>query len=108
MGRTEPPWGPNGKPDHQRTVEKLEEMAQREFPDGNRYKIHYNRSILDATGGKVNRKPDVWVQDRETGQAVKVYEAARQRQNGQFVSRERKKVQEYEAAGIDYHLEPVR
>ena len=78
-------------------------MAKAEFP-GSTYKIYENRMLPANTG--VRRKPDVWVRDRQTGQVVKVYEAARQ-EHGEFVPRELKKVDEYEAAGIPYHLEPV-
>jgi len=99
------PYGQYGKPDHQRTVAKLKAMAEREYPNGI---IHENESICKATKGQVNRKPDVWVEDRNTGQVLKVYEAARRNADGTFVSREGAKQVEYDAARIPSVFAPVQ
>jgi len=104
-GREPPnPWGQNGKEDHKSTVDRLRRKAQEEFPNDI---IHENESIKNQTG--VNRRPDVWVEDGENpGVVKKVYEAARQNQDGTWVSREGAKEIEYRNAGIDYHFEPVK
>jgi hypothetical protein len=79
-----------------------EACAATEFPNGI---IHEGESIFQQTG--VNRRPDVWVQDPTTLEVLKVYEAARQKADGTFVTREQAKMSEYDAAGIPYHFEPV-
>jgi hypothetical protein len=99
------PDGSKGKPDHQATVQQLEREAAQEFP-APRYEIQSNRPL---PRGEVNRRPDVAVIDAKTGRVVQIYEAVRTNKDGVTpVSRERKKVQEYDAAGIPSVLVPVR
>jgi hypothetical protein len=92
--------GPNkaGKRGDQRSVDTIEiavEKAHGEFPNDI---VHEGTSIKQKTG--VNREPDVWVEDVNTGAVKKVYEAAKTNADGTFVPRERAKKVEYDAAGI--------
>ena len=104
-GQPEPPnpWGQHGAPDHRAAVDELEKLARKEYP--NAY-IRRGTSICKQT--KVNRRPDVWVEDPQTERVLKVYEAARQNKNGTWVSREGAKQSEYNAAGIESHFEKVK
>jgi hypothetical protein len=63
------------------------------------------RNQPNTTG--VNRKPDVWVEDAQTGQVLQVYEAARKNKNGSWVARERRKELDYQQNNIPSHFEPV-
>jgi hypothetical protein len=56
----------------------------------------------------VNRKPDVWVEDANTGEVKKVYEAARTNKSGEFVPREVDKMDNYDEANIPQHFEKVK
>jgi hypothetical protein len=96
------PYGQHGKPDHQATVKRLTDLAEREFPDA---EINTGTSIRDETG--VNRRPDVWVFDPRTGRVLKVYEAARFNPDGTLPRREQLKKFEYDRAGIPSHFESV-
>jgi hypothetical protein len=89
-------------------VERLRVRASEEFPNPN-YRIQVNRSIRDQSG--INRRPDVAVIETLPGggrRVVKVYEAVRTNKDGTPVAREQRKVQEYKAAGIPVHQEPVK
>lgn len=96
------PRGQHGNPDHKATVERLKELARREFPNG---QIEAGKSILQETG--VNRRPDVSVRDLENRRVLKVYEAARIGPDGRLPKREQAKKDEYDQAGIPSHFEPV-
>ena len=106
------PNGMNGNPDHQATVDRLEQMAQEEFPDDSAYAIYRNRSLKgyvgEVDGAEIDRRPDVPVWDIETGEPLKVYEAARTDINGNFVPREQVKMYEYWEAGISNYFGEVR
>ena len=97
------PYGIHGKPDHQRTVQKLKEMAKKEFPNGD---IKASKSIKDGLGK--DRRPDIIVRDPKTKKILKVYEAARTNKDGTFIAREQLKMKEYQRKGIPYHFEPVK
>jgi RHS repeat-associated protein len=97
------PWGMNGKPDHQAAVAELEALAGQEF--GDNVEIRGNTSIRSATGGQLDRGPDVSVWQGEN--LLKVYEAARVDQTGQFVPREQVKMYEYYEYGIPSYFRPV-
>jgi hypothetical protein len=103
--KTRNPYGSKGKPDHQNTVKELSDKAASEYSDISKYKIHENKSIKKFSG--INRKPDVWVENFETQKIEKVYEAARTNKSG-YVSREMKKMKEYEDAGIDHYFKAVK
>ncbi len=93
------PFGQAGKQDHKNTVEYLKEKAKSEYPDGT--------SIKKKT--RINRRPDVWVENADTGKVEKVYEAARKNKSGDnFVSREIKKRDEYDSAKLPNHFEAVQ
>jgi hypothetical protein len=97
IGITVPnPYGSKGNPSHQAAVKALEKTADAEFPGDI---IHKGTSIKTQTG--VNRRPDVWVEDANNPNNVKmVYEAARTNTSGSFVSREVVKRMDYSQAGI--------
>jgi len=99
------PWGINGKPDHQAAVKRAYDKAIWEF-EGRDVYIEQSKSIKDALG--LDRRPDVIVRDSQTQQVLKVYEAARVDEFGNFVSREQQKMFEYWEIGLPYYFEPVR
>lgn len=79
-------------------------MANSEYPDDI---VHAGgTSIKKKTG--INRKPDVWVENAETGDVMKVYEAARTKKSGDFVTREQVKMKNYNEAKIPNHFEEVK
>ena len=55
----------------------------------------------------MNRRPDVWVEDAQSGEVKKVYEAARTNSSGDFVPRERLKMQDYDNANIPNRFKEV-
>jgi RHS repeat-associated protein len=91
--------GQAGDPAHKATVRRLRRQARAEFPDDF---IHEGTSIENALGGRgLKRKPDVWVEDANSGRVLKVYEAARKDPStGDWVKRERQKLAQYKRAGI--------
>ncbi len=98
------PWGQPGKPDHQATIVKLREMAAVEY-EGRDVEIRESRSIEQWLG--IDRRPDVSVVDRQTGELLRVYEAARVDKAGNYVRREQLKAVEYWEMGIPYTFRPV-
>lgn len=82
--------------------------AKREFPDA-RHEIRTNRELPEKQQG-LRRRPDVAVIDKEAEppKTVKIYEAGRTNQSGQAVSRERKKLGEYDTHGIPSEFHPVK
>lgn len=64
------------------------------------------KNQVNAKG--LDRRPDVWVEDRVTGEVRRVYEAARLNRSGEFVSREGTKAADYNKYGIRSHFEEVR
>lgn len=101
------PHGSHGKPDHQAKVDELKAKAQKEYPPPN-YEVRSNRELPEKDKG-LNRRPDAAAVDlqSEPPKTVKVYEAGRTTTNGQPVSRERKKFNEYEKHGIEVEFHPV-
>ena len=97
------PNGQHGKEDHRETVKELRQKAEEEFPGD---LIQEGKSIKPQTG--INRRPDVSALDRETGEVKKVYEAARTNKDGSIVKREALKQEQYNAADIPSHFEPVK
>jgi hypothetical protein len=99
--------GQPGKMDHKRTVGRLRRKAEEEF-EGQEVYIHESTSIKNQPNTKgLDRRPDIWVEDPETGKVLKIYEAARER-GDDFVPRELLKQEQYDKLGIDSHFEPVR
>jgi hypothetical protein len=96
------PGGGEGRADHRAKVAELRKTAEAEYPDG-RYEIRSNESVPG-----LRQKPDVAVIDTQTGQVVKIYEAARFNKSGGLIRPdERAKIPDYEAAGIPYEFHPV-
>ncbi|WP_312508873.1 DUF6443 domain-containing protein [Chryseobacterium culicis] len=91
------PNGAKGKPDHQEKVKELEEKAKIEHPDDD---VITEKKIKKEGS---NRRPDVQVVDRETGETKKIYEAER-RPNS---SRNKKREAEYERLKIPSETHPV-
>ncbi len=99
--------GQGGNDEHKNTVRRLVTKARSEYPDSSEYKIHEGTSIAKKTGLDVH--PDVWVEHIESGNVVKVYEAARLKSHGVFKDREVIKQAKYASLNppIPAHLEPV-
>ena len=55
----------------------------------------------------LDRRPDVWVEDAATREVQRVYEAGRVNKAGEFLSRERAKMADYNHHGILSHFEEV-
>lgn len=107
------PDGAKGNADHQATVDRLEEMAGREFPGDYVHKGDSINGMKTPSGREivnVKRNPDVWVEDAQHPRVVKkVYEAARTNESDDsFVVREMAKKKQYDALGLKSHFEPVR
>ncbi|KRF27644.1 hypothetical protein [Paenibacillus sp. Soil787] len=98
------PYGSKGTPEHQKTVQELEDLAKERYPNRAEYNIHNQTSIKSMVD--VNRIPDVWVEDRATGKVVEVFEAVRANSKG-MVPREVKKGVEYTAKGIKWTVKYV-
>ncbi len=98
--------GKDGDPAHVATVERLADMARKEFPNDI---IHKGESIKGRPGAEgLDRQPDVWVEDRATGRVKKVYEAVRKDASGEFVPRELEKKRDYDKWGIPSYFEEVK
>lgn len=64
--------GQPGSPDHIATVKRLRERAEKEFK-GRRVVFHESTSIKKAPNARgLDRRPDVWVEDQETGEVLKI------------------------------------
>lgn len=108
MGSTPGRPGQPGNPDHVATVRRLRERAQEEFK-GRNVRIHESKSIKDAPNAKgLDRRPDVWVQDADTLEVLRLYEAARKNAAGEWVTREGLKIDDYKRLGLDYTIQAVR
>ena len=91
------PHGPKGNPDHQEKVKELEEKGKAEFPDDD---VITEKKIKKEGS---NRRPDVQVVDKETGETKKIYEAER-RPNS---ARNKKREEEYKRLNIPNETHPV-
>jgi RHS repeat-associated protein len=97
------PNGINGNLDHLQAVNTLNKLAKTEF-FGQDVDFEYNKSIKSVLG--IDRRPDVSVWRGKN--LIKVYEAARVDQIGNFVAREQRKMYEYYEAGISYFFIAVK
>jgi hypothetical protein len=105
VGSSRSPNGMNGNPDHQTTVQRLKGLARQEFA-GQNVEIKESQSIKQWL--QIDRRPDVWVLDKQSRNLLRVYEAGRANMSGSPVSRELLKLEQYRAASIPYHFEEVR
>src|SRR2546430_1963077 len=99
-GRASPPWalGPRAC-----RRARLMRQAGGELPED---VSEHNKVLPSAPGGR--RRRDVWVRRQQTQEVKKVHDAARPNKSGNFVPRERKKLGEYNKAGIPPHVEQVK
>lgn len=80
-------------------------MAEDEFR-GRNVRVEQNKSISKILGK--DRRRDVSVWDADTGELLKVYEAARVDARGNFVPREQQKMAEYWEYGIPHYFREVK
>ena len=81
------PYGQHGTPDHRATVARLKNQAKKEFPNARideGTKLPTGTLGTDPQGDPIVRKPDVTAVDPNTGQVLKIYEAARKNPGGDF------------------------
>jgi hypothetical protein len=91
------PHGAKGKPDHRAKIDELKAKATSENPGQN---VVIEKKI-NVEGS--NRRPDVQVQDPNTGKTTKVYEAERNPNSQRNLNRE----DEYRRLGISYETHKV-
>jgi hypothetical protein len=77
------PGGAPGKSDHQAVVKREAERLRQLYPDKSRYAVHEGESIKKMKNAEgLDRRPDVWVEDRVNRRVIKIIEVGRtDRQN---------------------------